>query len=159
VKYILYLHWRSCPREISQIWLESKGGEVENFRIPPISWQLVGSYSLNMAILDFLALIMWRLVLIFPPQKKTFCLSHMISLRRRILYTRIYPVKPRCENRAFPSSFTYLILHGTVSCEWVERRRSRAKRELRSPASVLSPLVAAVWDPRTQPQHAQLLQG
>jgi len=25
-------------------------------------------------------------------------------------------------------------------------------------ASALSPLVAAVWDPRTQPQHAQLLQ-
>ncbi len=109
-----------------------------------------------------------------PPKKNTLCtfrtflffsrlnktlLPTQVSLRRRILDTRIYPVKPRCENRAFPSSFTYLILHDTVSCEWVERRRSRAKRELRSPASALSPLVAAVWDPRTQPQHAQLLQG
>jgi hypothetical protein len=68
--YMLYLHWRSFPRGISQIWLESEGGNVENFRIPPIIWQLVGSYSLNMATLDFLTLIMWRLVLIFPLKKK-----------------------------------------------------------------------------------------
>ncbi len=45
--------WRACPRGISQIWLEVRGGEWKTLGFLSFIWRLVESYPPNMATLRF----------------------------------------------------------------------------------------------------------
>jgi len=134
-------------------------GGVENFRVPPIIWQLVGSYSLNMATLDFLTLIIWRLVLIFFLAPKKHCYLGILA-SPDIRYPDI-PDKTQIA-RIEHSLLLLRILFCTAPFPlsgWKEDEVEVSVNYDGRLASALSPPVAAVWDPRTQPQHAQLLQG
>jgi hypothetical protein len=67
--FLKWVGWWLCTRGFIKIWLEVRGG-IRKKMIPPIIWWLVGTYSLNMASLDYF-LIMWWLGPIFSQKKNS----------------------------------------------------------------------------------------
>ncbi len=70
--------WQSSPRGFSQISLDVKEEIFKKIRIPPIFWQDVGTYCLNIAI--FFSHTMRTLACFLQKQKKKNPLYHLVCL-------------------------------------------------------------------------------